>query len=123
MTIKGSESMPKALFFNVPGHGHVIPSLPVVAELVRRGHQIIYFASEGYRKQVEATGAVFRAYSTVQDDYFTGSGLSGSVPQKVALALITTSEEILPELLEIARAEKPDYILFDGMCPWGALVA
>jgi MGT family glycosyltransferase len=115
--------MPKALFFNVPAHGHIIPSLPLVAELARRGHQIIYFATDEYRAKIEATGAAFRAYTTIRDDHFTSRGLSGSVPQKVALALITTAEEILPELLEIVRAEKPDYILFDGMCPWGSMVA
>jgi MGT family glycosyltransferase len=115
--------MPKALFFNVPGHGHITPSLPLVSELSRRGHQLQYFATEEYRAKIEAAGAAFRAYATIQDDYFTGRGLSGSVPQKVAHALITTAEEILPELLDITRAEKPDYLLFDGMCPWGALVA
>lgn len=115
--------MAKALFFNVPGHGHVNPSLPLVAELVRREHQIIYFISEGYRARVEAAGAVYRPYATIHDDYFDGRGLSGSVPQKVAYELITTAEEILPELLETTRAENPDYILFDGMCPWGYMVA
>jgi len=115
--------MAKALFFNVPGHGHVNPSLPLVAELVRREHQIIYFISEGYRARVEAAGAVYRPYATIHDDYFDGRGLSGSVPQKVAYELITTTEEILPELLETTRAENPDYILFDGMCPWGYMVA
>ena len=108
--------MPEALFFNVPGHGHVNPSLPVVAELSRRGHRITCFVTEGYR-------AEFRAYSIIHDDYFDAQGLSGSVPQRVALALMTSSAEILPELLEIARAEQPDYILFDGMCPWGSMVA
>jgi MGT family glycosyltransferase len=115
--------MPKALFFNVPGHGHVNPSLPLVAELVRRKHTIMYFITEGYRRSVEATGASVRTYSSIRDDYFTSQGLSGSVPQKTAYALITTTEQILPELLEAARAEKPDYILYDGMCPWGAMVA
>jgi MGT family glycosyltransferase len=114
--------MTKTLFFNVPGHGHVNPSLPLVAELVRRGHEIIYFVTDGYQQNVEATGAKFRAYASIPDDYFTARGLSGSVPQKVAHALITTTEAILPELLEIARAENPDYILFDGMCPWGGVV-
>ncbi len=115
--------MAKALFFNVPGHGHVNPSLPLVAELVRRGHQIIYFISEGYRARVEAAGAVYRPYATIHDDYFDGRGLSGSVPQQVAYELITTTEEILPNLLETTRAANPDYILFDGMCPWGYMVA
>src|SRR5260221_9834765 len=115
--------MPKALFFNVPGHGHVNPSLPLVAELVRRGHHITYFITEGYRARVEAAGAVFRPYASVHDDYFDARGLSGSVPQQVAHALITTAGENLPELLEAAPAEKPDYILNDGMCPWGLLLA
>lgn len=115
--------MPKALFFNVPGHGHVNPSLPLVAELTQRGHQIIYFITEGYRARVEAAGAIYRPYTTIQDDYFESRGLSGQVPQQVSYALISTTEEILPELLEAARVEQPDYILFDGMCPWGYMVA
>jgi MGT family glycosyltransferase len=115
--------MPKALFFNVPGYGHVNPSLPLVAELVQRGHQITYFVTEHYRAKVEAAGAVFQPYAAVHDDYFEARGLHGGVPQKVACALMTTAGEILPELLEAARSAQPDYILFDGMCPWGYLVA
>jgi len=115
--------MPKALFYNVPGHGHINPSLPLVAELVRRGHQLTYFATENYRAAIEATGAAFRPYAAVDDNYFDARGLSGSVPGKVAYELITTAGEILPALLEIARAEQPDYIIFDTMCPWGLLLA
>ncbi len=115
--------MPKALFFNVPGHGHVNPSLPLVAELARRDHHITYFITEGYRARVEAAGAVFQPYATLHDDYFDARGLSGSVPLRAACQLITTAQDILPELLEFARAEQPDYILFDGMCPWGYFVA
>jgi MGT family glycosyltransferase len=115
--------MPKALFFNVPGHGHVNPTLPLVAELSRRGHRITYFVTEGFRTGVEVAGATFRTYTIINDDYFDIRGLSGSVPQRVAHALISTTAEILPDLLDITRAEQPDYILFDGMCPWGSLVA
>ena len=115
--------MPKALFFNVPAHGHINPSLPLVAELVRRGHHITYFVTENFRARVEATGAVFQPYTSVHDNYFDAPGLDGSRPQKSANLLITTSEQILPELLEITRNMQPDYILFDGMCPWGYLIA
>jgi MGT family glycosyltransferase len=115
--------MPKALFFNVPAHGHVNPSLPLVAELVRRGHHITYFITESYRARVEATGAVFQAYTAVHDDYFEARGLDGSRPQLAACTLITTAEEILPELLDTVRRAQPDYILFDGMCPWGQIAA
>ncbi len=113
----------KALFFNIPGHGHINPSLPLVAELSRRGHQIAYFTTEGYRAKVEAAGAKVHIYPTIQDDYFDARGLEGSHPQRVACALLGTTEEILPALLETARAARPAYILHDCMCPWGYWVA
>lgn len=115
--------MPKAIFFNVPGHGHIIPSLPLVAELARRGHEITYYASEGFRAGVEAAGATLRPYRTVADDYFVARGLHGGRPQEVALALFTTAQDILPELLAEAEGNPPDYVLFDSMCPWGYLAA
>lgn len=45
--------MPKAFFFNVPAHGHVNPSLPLVAELVRRGHQITTFSAQGFSQALK----------------------------------------------------------------------
>src|SRR5262249_26090274 len=115
--------MPKALFFNVPAHGHVNPSLPLAAELVRRGHDIVYYLTESYRAKVEATGANFQPYTSIHDDYFDGRGLDGSRPQLAANYLITTTGEVLPELIEIVRQARPDYILLDCMCPWGSMVA
>lgn len=115
--------MPKAFFFNVPAHGHVNPSLPLVAELAQRGHQITYFLTPGFRADVETAGAALQPYAAVHDDYFSGPGLDGSRPQKAAARLITTAGEILPDLLQVTAAAAPDYILYDGMCPWGYLVA
>lgn len=115
--------MPKALFFNVPAHGHINPSLPLVAELVRQGHHITYFASQQFCARIEAAGAVFNAYRTVDDHYFDVNELDGGRPQKVACELLKTTDEILPELLDTARKLKPDYVLYDGMCPWGYFVA
>lgn len=115
--------MPKALFFNVPAHGHINPSLPLVAELTRRGHEIIYFTTENYRQRIEATGASVRVYDGVEGDYFEARGLDGSIPQKAGLALLTTTKTILPALLEAVNQTKPDYILYDCMCPWGYFVA
>jgi MGT family glycosyltransferase len=114
--------VPKALFFNVPAHGHVNPSLPLVAELTRRGHKVIYYLTEGFRAKVEAAGAEFRPYTRIHDDYFGGEGLDGSRPMYAARHLMKTTAELLPDLIENARAEKPDYIMFDGMCPWGQLL-
>jgi len=111
------------MFFNIPAHGHINPSLPLVKELVRRGHEITYFTTEDYRPRVEATGAAAQIYTGIEDDYFDARGLDGSVPQKAALALLTTTKAILPELLEAVDHAKPDYILYDCMCPWGYFIA
>lgn len=114
--------MAKAIFFNIPASGHVNPSLAMTAELVRRGEQVIYYATENYRRVIEATGAAFRPYAQIGDDYFEGQGLNGSNPPLAAVTMIATCQTILPELLAEVRSEQPDYLLYDSMCPWGALV-
>ena len=48
-------------FICLPAAGHVNPTLPVVAELVRRGHRVTYATSAKYAGAVESAGAVFFA--------------------------------------------------------------
>src|SRR5258706_1399549 len=115
--------MSKILFFNVPTQGHINPSLPVVAELVRRGTEVIYYLTEGQRQRIEATGATFRPYATINDDYFDIHKLDGSNPPLTARTMVETTREVLPNLLDIVRREKPDVIMHDTMCPWGWYVA
>jgi len=55
--------MSNVLFLAAPSHGHVNPTLGLVDELVRRGEQVTYFASEPFRERVQATGATFKAYA------------------------------------------------------------
>ena len=62
--------MSRFLFFNIPTTGHIDPTLPVAAELVRRGHAVDYFLTEAYRQRIEATGAAFHAYQGIGPDYF-----------------------------------------------------
>ncbi|GAB1422289.1 glycosyltransferase [Anaerolineales bacterium] len=115
--------MPKAVFFNLPAHGHINPSLPLVAELVKRGHKIHYFCTEAYRERVEATGASVQIYESIQDNYFDALALDGTQPHKTAQALLDTTQQILPDLLAYSREIQADYILYDCMCPWGYFVA
>jgi MGT family glycosyltransferase len=113
----------KVIVFNVPSQGHINPTFPVVAELVRRGAEVIYYLTESYRERIEATGATFRAYDQVRDDYFDVRNLDGSNPPGAAKALMETSQAMLLELLDIVRKEQPSVIMYDSMCPWGWHVA
>src|SRR5690606_14341105 len=94
----------------------------LVAELVQRGEQVIYYCTESYRAKIEATGAVFRPYTQFGDDYFEQNNLDGSNPTLTGRRMIEQTRRMLPELTAAARAEQPDYILYDSMCPWGVLI-
>jgi UDP:flavonoid glycosyltransferase YjiC (YdhE family) len=63
--------MSKILVFNVPAHGHVNPTLPVVRELVSRGEQVAYYLTDEFEPQIRHIGAKFRRI----DDTQMGSGL------------------------------------------------
>lgn len=115
--------MSTAIFYNIPASGHVNPSLPVVAELVAAGEDVVYYASAGFRRAVEATGARFRPYPGVPDDYFPAFDLDGTNPGRTAAVLATTAGQLVPGLIEQAQQIRPDYVLLDSMCCWGWLVA
>jgi MGT family glycosyltransferase len=111
--------LPKALFFNIPATGHVNPSLALVRELLARGEEIRYFNVEAFRAKIESAGIPFVPYA-VDVDFASHPGGN----PVIAMAHIAGyGEQLLPSLLDVARAEQPDYILYDSMTPWGPHVA
>jgi hypothetical protein len=44
-----------------PAYGHVAPLRPIAADLVRRGEQVTFLTSSGFRASIEETGARFVA--------------------------------------------------------------
>lgn len=109
-------------FYNIPTSGHVNPTLPVAAELVQRGHKVVYYLTPGYRDRVEATGATFRAYDGIADDYFDAVSRRFN-PARLAMQLVETAHHLLQPLVRKAEHERPDVVVYDSMCPWGRLVA
>ncbi len=43
----------KALVFNVPAHGHVNPTIPLIQELIRRGVMVIHYNDPSFRHAPE----------------------------------------------------------------------
>ncbi|HEY1011385.1 MAG TPA: macrolide family glycosyltransferase, partial [Herpetosiphonaceae bacterium] len=111
--------MPTAIMFSLPAHGHVNPTLPLMAELARRGERIICYANEPFRRSIEAAGAIYRAYAEAGsfDPNASLGGPFGLMARSAELA-----EQMLPGLLADVEAERPDYLLIDSMCLWGNLV-
>ena len=77
--------MARVLFATQPITGHVLPAVPIVRELVRRGNEVLWYVGEKFRATVERAGARFAPYVEAKDyddaDYdvaFPGrSALSG----------------------------------------------
>ena len=51
--------MAKLAFFCIPAYGHTNPTLEVVRELTKCGHQVIYFSFSAFQKRIEEAGAQF----------------------------------------------------------------
>ena len=64
--------MSKVVFFNLPGaSGHVNPAISIVEELVERGEQVIFYASEEFRDRFSELGVEFRTYNQWTDHEIT----------------------------------------------------
>ena len=114
------------VFLNIPAHGHINPTLPLVRELVQRGERLIYYAIEQNRREIEATGASFRAYEELSEaarfEFGDTSAQSPSLSE-MARVMIEFCELVLPSLLQATRQDRADYIIHDFTCIWGRYAA
>lgn len=110
--------MAKILFFNIPAYGHVNPTLPIVTELVQRGHQVLYHNSDTFEQAIKGTGAEFRPYpnsGTLEADF--AKRVNNLV--NVSVFILEESLRLLPFSLEQIEREKPDLVIFDSIALWG----
>lgn len=118
--------MAKIVFFCIPAHGHTNPTLGVVRELTDRGHEVLYYSYEPYRKKIEAAGGTFVACDaydaemrlTAQEAARLGSDLDLSTRVLVDTTL-SLDEMVCREM----ALRKPDCIVADSMAVWGKAVA
>jgi MGT family glycosyltransferase len=105
-------------FLNIGMHGYINPTLPVVAELKRRGHTVTYHASPAFAAQIEAAGAKVYLYS--------GGDLplpDPPIPLALLEELSRAALDLLPGVLSDLRGTRPDLIVHGAACPWGAVAA
>lgn len=105
-------------FVNIDMHGHINPTLPVVAELVRRGHVVTYHAGQGFEQEIASTGARVESYPPDEMD-------AGDPPEPVTLMdqLALTALRMLPTVVGDLRRDAPDLVVHDAACLWGQVAA
>ena len=112
--------MAHAWFFNIPYHGHINPTLPLVRELVKRGDEVTYFVGPAFADRIRATGATYRGYANL--GAFGQSRNDNHMIHQAALVAKSTNA-VLGEVLDAVGAERPDYLLFDMSAPWADIAA
>ncbi|GAB3178178.1 MGT family glycosyltransferase [Micromonospora palomenae] len=103
-------------FLNIAMHGHINPTLPVVAELVRRGHSVTYHTTPAFAEEIAATGARVLRYPGEDQPL-------ASTPVTLMEQLARTAVRVLPAVLTDLRGARPDLVVHDSLCPWGPVAA
>lgn len=114
-------------FVSVPAHGHINPTLPLVAELVRRGHRVSFATGADMLETVRAAGAEPIEVPLRMPDQ-PPPMTDGTPPDLQDLtrrmqAFATSVEETFPVLTGFYGGDRPDALCGDAMSPVTGLVA
>jgi MGT family glycosyltransferase len=110
-------------FLAVPSAGHVNPTLPLVEELVRRGHRVTYATGPAVRAAVTAAGAT----AVVPDAPWARVASARSrTTEEVAETLfgaLEVTRAVVPPLTRVFAADRPDVVCYDSLTPFGPVLA
>ncbi|SDF85458.1 glycosyltransferase, MGT family, partial [Mucilaginibacter pineti] len=109
--------MSNVLFLGMPSHGHVNPTLGLVAELTRRGEQVSYFASRLFQTKIEAAGGILFAYGEDLDIFKAGGkpGQGGGF-----LTIANKAPAVIADILAQTAGMKFDYLIHSAAFPFTA---
>ena len=115
--------MARIAVFSVPAYGHLNPVLPIVRELVRRGHRVTVFNEQSFEQLIAPTGAEFAAYPPVIHlEDFSRSLKDGDMIAWIEMIMGATGP-IADSGYKALRRDPHDLIVFDGVAVWGEMLA
>jgi MGT family glycosyltransferase len=106
-------------FFNIPALGHLYPTLPVVAELTRRGHRVSYTSTEARAALVEAAGARLVPYLSsrpADTDAWDPAPDRSEYLAHSLLSFLAEAELTLPQVEPAFADDPPDLVVYDRLC-------
>ncbi|MDX1414919.1 MAG: glycosyltransferase [Candidatus Promineifilaceae bacterium] len=114
--------MAKIAYVGLPAHGHTNPTLPVMKELVERGHKVVYYNAESFRAKVSPAGVDFRP---LPEPLPTEKEIAEALYEFINASLMFSrmSRPLAHYLIgELAR-EQPDVVIYDSAAMWGYIAA
>lgn len=118
--------MSKIVFFCIPAHGHINPTLGVVRELIERGHEVLYYSYNSFKEKIEATGAKFVSCDEFDAEQHIEPKDAVRVGKDLAFStrlLVDTTLALDDMVCQEMERLKPDCIVADSMAVWGKAVA
>jgi MGT family glycosyltransferase len=100
-------------FVTIPAHGHVNPTIAVVAELVGRGHRVTYATTAEFAPALRAAGADVLVVATTLTSTHPGRKVTADDVAWLPLILLRESAQLAPALLAHFDGDLPDVIAYD----------
>ncbi|WP_103348662.1 macrolide family glycosyltransferase [Amycolatopsis sp. CA-128772] len=98
---------------NIPAYGHVMPTLDVAAELVRRGHRVTFATTDQFADLVAATGAQVLRYESSLTPKPRTEDPPADFAAWLPLVLVMESTATIPVFEAAFAGDVPDLILYD----------
>jgi MGT family glycosyltransferase len=112
-------------FVITPGHGHVNPTLPLVEELVSRGHRVTYVTGARMLPAVARIGAT--AVERLWDPSVLAPGTGEPFDPAIVIAAILRTQELLeqtyPAMVAHFQQDRPDAVCYDTLDTLGPQLA
>jgi MGT family glycosyltransferase len=114
--------MANLLCYTSPARGHLFPTVPVLLEMVARGHDVSLMTLSAEVAAMRAAGLRTRpidaAIEALTHDDFGASSPAGALDRAVRV-FVARAEHEIPDLERAIATEHPDILLVDFNC-WGA---
>lgn len=115
----------KIMWFCIPAFGHTNPTIEVVRELCRRGHQVFYYSFEMFREKITDTGAEFISVESYLPslDAMSEERIRNASTTEMSVVSFEITAALDPFLAEEVKRISPDLVVSDSACFWGKLTA
>lgn len=114
--------MAKIVCYTSPGRGHLFPTVPILLELSRRGHDVLVVTLRDEVERLAATGlrarAIAGAIEEIAHDDWGAKAPPAALNRAVRIFVARAAHE-MPDVEAVIRDERPDALLVDFNC-WGA---